>query len=184
MKPKLAVIIFFVMFIPFSAYVKLIVLKKPDTLKTASATTKKNNIKIGDTIADLTIPDMSRTEVSLQTEVSKHKLTLINVWATWCGPCRQEMPQLIEIYKKFKDNGFGVISISTDDKRYKLDDFLKEMPLPFLVLHDLKNSISKTYAIEAIPTSIIVKESGEIVKVIVGADPEQIEAEVKKWLIQ
>lgn len=66
---------------------------------------------------DFTMTSMDGTEQSVSTLAAKHRITIIDFWASWCGPCRQEMPQLVELYNAYKDKGLGVIGVSLDEER-------------------------------------------------------------------
>ena len=67
-----------------------------------------------DTIANVQLYDLQRNTANLYDEISKNKLTVIDFWASWCGPCRMEAPNLIEIYNDYKDKGLGFVGISLD----------------------------------------------------------------------
>ena len=92
----------------------------------------------------------------------KGKVVLINFWATWCGPCIAELPDLKRLYDKYKDKGFEILAISGDDKddRQKVIDFAKKREMNFTVLFD--EGVLKQYAITGLPTSIFVDRDGNV----------------------
>ena len=108
------------------------------------------------------------------------KVVLINFWATWCPPCREELPLFEEVYEKYKDRGFVVLAINTDPENLK--DFLKEfgvkLTFPILVGDD---KILDLYPVRGLPTSFLVDREGRIVKVRLGVYRE-LEEDLKKLI--
>jgi thiol-disulfide isomerase/thioredoxin len=112
----------------------------------------------------------------------KGKVVLINFWATWCGPCREEMPAIIALHKKYKDRGLVVLSIASDDTPEPVDALLKDNPLPFTVIYGT-DDMKRTYAVNALPTTVLIDKSGQIVYDIDGYDPKlDFGALVEKYL--
>lgn len=93
------------------------------------------------------------------------KVVLIDFWATWCGPCRAELPNLQKLHAQYSRRGFEIVSISVDEDRAKLDAFLQQTPMPWVVLHGEKgqNATAKYYGVNAVPTTILVDRSGRVV---------------------
>jgi thiol-disulfide isomerase/thioredoxin len=100
----------------------------------------------------------------------KGKVVLVNFWATWCGPCRQEMPEIIALHKKYKDRGLVVLSIASDDTPEPVDALLKDSPLPFTVIYGT-DDMKRTYAVNSLPTTVLIDKSGQIVFDIDGYNP-------------
>jgi thiol-disulfide isomerase/thioredoxin len=86
----------------------------------------------------------------------------INFWASWCGPCRQEMPILDELHQRYEGAGFKVIGITIDEDQSEADAMLKKIPVSFPVLYDSTSSISKMFDVDAMPTSILVDRDGKM----------------------
>ena len=79
------------------------------------------------------------------------QVVLINFWASWCGPCRQEMPHLDAIHKKYQPLGFTVFGVNVEQDREMADKILRDIPVSFPILFDDDNTVSKLYEVDAMP---------------------------------
>lgn len=121
----------------------------------------------GMTIKNFTLPGLDGTPVNLLGEVSKNKITVIDFWASWCGPCRQEMPFMVELYGKYKDKGLGIIGISLDEDSDAWKAATQQLNIPWVQMSDLKgweNVIAKHFCVTSIPHTIVVDQQGKILK--------------------
>ena len=90
------------------------------------------------------------------------KVVLIDFWATWCPPCRGEVPHVVEAYKKFHDKGFEIIGISLDKSKEALVNFTKENGMTWPQYLDADNGISEKNGIESIPTMWLIDKQGRL----------------------
>jgi peroxiredoxin len=135
--------------------------------------------------ADLSfkVKDMDGKEVSLA--ALKGKVILLDFWATWCGPCKVEIPGFVELQTKYKDQGLQVLGFSVDDPVEKLKPFATQykMNYPVLVGRD-RNDVQDAYGpLWGIPTTVVIGRDGKICKRHMGmATKEQFEKEIKALL--
>ena len=106
------------------------------------------------------------------------KVILLNIWATWCAPCRVEMPSLERLHKKFAGTDFRVVAVSVDGDPFHLEDseappgimaFANGLGLTFDILHDPSGAIRANYQTYAVPESFVIDREGIIVKKVIGA---------------
>ena len=104
------------------------------------------------------------------------KVVLVDFWATWCGPCIAEMPNVLAAYEKYHDKGFEVVGISLDTDRKALETFLKEKEIPWTILHEepqgegWQHPLAAYYGITGIPTVILVGRDGKVVSMDVRGE--------------
>lgn len=99
------------------------------------------------------------------------EVVMINFWATWCGPCRQEMPLLDELYSRYSRVGFQLLGVNIDDDSGKAVDMVAELGVSFPVLFDADKSVSERYEVEAMPVTILVDRNGTVRHVHHGYKP-------------
>jgi peroxiredoxin len=126
----------------------------------------------GEQASDFSLRDLNNKEVSLSDY--KGKVVLVNFWATWCGPCKVEMPHLDKMDKDFESRGFEVLSISTDDARAAtgVKPFIKKNGYQFTVLLDKSTSVvSKYNPAKTVPYTAIIDREGRIAHTHMGYNP-------------
>jgi thiol-disulfide isomerase/thioredoxin len=89
-------------------------------------------------------------------------VVLINFWASWCGPCREEMPLLNALHKKYQPLGFTVLGVNVEENVDGARSFLKNVPVDFPILLDNTNKVSKQYKVVAMPTTVVVDRDGNM----------------------
>lgn len=103
---------------------------------------------------------------------NKPKVTLLDFWATWCGPCRMTLPILGRLYEKWGSRGLEVVGISSESESV-LENFYKEHPSPYPLYRDATEAMWRRYGISAVPTLMLLDENGYILKVWPGAPNER-----------
>jgi thiol-disulfide isomerase/thioredoxin len=111
------------------------------------------------------------TDSNLRLSEQRGQVVLINFWASWCGPCRQEMPLLEEMQKKYSKLGFTVLGVNVDKDINKADKILKDIPVSFPVLYDNEGVVSKLFDVSAMPTTVIVDRDGNMRYLHMGFKP-------------
>jgi thiol-disulfide isomerase/thioredoxin len=92
----------------------------------------------------------------------KGQVVMINFWASWCGPCRQEFPALDQIYAKYKPMGFTLVAINVESEKADAEKFLAATPASFPILFDPENKVSSSYGVSAMPTTVLVDRQGRV----------------------
>ena len=116
-------------------------------------------------IPDFTLPDMNGQEQSIMKEVEKNKLTIIDFWASWCGPCRAEMPSVVGLYEEYKDRGLGIVGISLDENGGDWKTAVETMNMKWTQLSDLQgwnNKAARMFDVNGIPFTMIVDTEGRL----------------------
>ena len=88
------------------------------------------------------------------------EVVMLNFWASWCGPCRQEMPLMNDIYQEYKDLGFTILAVNVDEDSADADRFLSAVPVDFPVLYDKQSKVSEMYQVDAMPTTVLIDRDG------------------------
>ncbi len=144
------------------------------------------HVGIGSQAPGFNAIDMSRTDGSLKTLSDyRGKVVLLNIWATWCGPCREEMPSMEQLHKAFDGQGLAVVAVSVDnrDMDKAIRDFVKEFSLTFDVLHDREELFRAVYPYRAVPETYVIDKSGTVRRKWIGPDDWNSESN-RKFIAQ
>ena len=118
---------------------------------------------------DFTLKSLSGEEVSLSQHRGKY--VLVNFWATWCGPCKMEMPSLETLYQRFKSKNFSLLAISNDMFGAKIvEPFIKAHGLSFPILLDQQLQASNKFGVVSLPTTFMIDPKGNIIGELRGAE--------------
>ncbi|MFY0536137.1 TlpA disulfide reductase family protein [Nannocystis pusilla] len=111
------------------------------------------------------------------------KLVLVDFWASWCEPCRRELPELEALYKRHQASGLELVGVSMDEARGDAEAFLRDVPVSFPMIFDEGQALAKSWSPPKMPTLYVVDKDGKIVKVIAGeVKVAELEAEVTQRL--
>ena len=134
-----------------------------------------------DAVPTFTLKDLNGADQNLETLLGEHKAVLINFWATWCPPCREEIPDLIRLQEKYKDASFTILGVNVGESQAKVSAFVKKIGINYPVVLDQDNVVSEQYGVVGIPTSLLVNSKSRIIGEYHSAGPELF-ADVEKAL--
>ena len=107
-----------------------------------------------------TLPSRAGDNVSLDS--LKGKVVMLNFWASWCGPCRTEMPLLEQMHKRYSSLGFTMVGVNVEANTADAERWLKDTPVSFPVLFDRESKVSKMYDVSAMPSTVFIDRKGNI----------------------
>ena len=99
---------------------------------------------------------------SLALDDLRGQVVMINFWATWCAPCRKEMPLLDQLYKRYSKLGFTLVGVNVEEDPSGAGGYLEETPVSFPILFDAQNQVSELYDVNAMPTTVLVDRQGNM----------------------
>ena len=109
---------------------------------------------------DFSLAEMAGKAVNLGQ--FKGQVVMINFWASWCGPCRKEMPVLEQLHRKYKPLGFTLLGVNVEPDSNDAIEWLKGTPVSFPILLDTESKVSKLYAVQGMPSTVIVDRKGQV----------------------
>ena len=116
---------------------------------------------------DFTLPLLTGENGTLS--AYKRKVVILNFWATWCQPCRAEMPSMETLYQRFKNRGLEILAVDLGEDTATIRQFVRSNRYTFPVLMDENGKVSSLYGIEVIPTTYIIDRGGKIIATIIGS---------------
>jgi peroxiredoxin len=125
------------------------------------------NVSVGREAPDFVLPDLDGNEVAL----SDHRgdVVLINFWATWCPPCRVEMPDMEAVYREHKGDGFEILGVDQREPKELVEEFVTERGFSWIFLLDEDFDVSREYSATSIPRSILVDRDGSVAHIWSGS---------------
>lgn len=150
-----------------------------------TATSTARALVPGDAPPAIDMPDQAGDKVDLN--ALKGKVVLVDFWASWCGPCRQEMPVLEAFHKKYAEQGLVIVGVNIDTNPKKMNNFLRGTPASFRIVQDRKLSVAARYEPSTMPSSYFIGKDGKIRYVHTGfqkQDTAHLEARIKSLLAE
>ncbi|MBQ6770922.1 MAG: AhpC/TSA family protein [Bacteroidales bacterium] len=124
---------------------------------------KQERLEVGQPFIDFTLQTKAGESVKLAEVIAQNKLTLVDFWASWCGPCRKENPVVKAAYEQFHELGFEVVGVSVDQDEAAWLQAVEEDQLPWTQVRDSENKVSEAYLIYYIPSNFLFDQNGTMV---------------------
>lgn len=141
---------------------------RPNELPRGQSAAARISVQIGAPAPDFVLWDLDSKPLSLTSQ--RGRVVLLNFWATWCGPCRVEMPAMQQLYEEFNRRGFQILAVSTDAQGAAVTrPFSDALGLTFPILHDSDFQVGLTYGARTLPMTFLVDRQGVIRHRIFGA---------------
>ena len=125
---------------------------------------------------DFTLKDAAGKSVSLKGELASHKAVLVNFWATWCPPCREEIPGLIKLQAKYAAKGFTVLGVVIGESAAKVTSFAGKAGINYPLVLDSDQGVAESYHVVGIPTSFLIASDGKILGEYHAYTPDLVSA--------
>ena len=109
---------------------------------------------------DFTLKSQNGSNVKLSE--LRGQVVMVNFWASWCGPCRQEMPLLEELYQRYQGMGFSILGVNVEEDSAAAKKMLRDVSVSFPILFDTKNEASRAYDVSAMPSTFMVDRDGKL----------------------
>ena len=159
-----------VVFISFGVIFALSVPKNNATPENPNAILQETHTSAAENkpAPDFTLKNLQQQSLTLSQ--LKGKVVMLNFWASWCEPCKEEMPSMQRLYKQMQGKPFEIIAVSIDKEESKMKEFLTKFPVTFPILRDPDEQIAKKhYAITGVPETFVIDSKGNIIRHVIGS---------------
>ncbi|HEX2540129.1 MAG TPA: TlpA disulfide reductase family protein [Caldimonas sp.] len=129
-------------------------------LALAASTIASGAIAPQSSAPDFTLRTMEGPNLRLKEQ--RGRVVMVNFWATWCGPCRQEMPQLERLHRKYKSTGLVLLGVNVDDDPKKAAEVAAKLGVSFPMLYDTDKAVSKLYDLATMPSTVLIDRDGTV----------------------
>jgi len=148
----------------------------------AAATNNHTAVSESDKLPDFTLTSLTGDEVNLR-RLEGQKVVVVNFWATWCGPCRHEIPDFNDVYSRYRERGVEFLGIAVDESpETVVPEFLQDNPISYPILLGSPD-LTFRYGVRGLPTTFIIDRAGKITKRTIGAmSTQMLETELDKLL--
>jgi peroxiredoxin len=120
------------------------------------------------------VPDFQLHDLDGQTynsQALRGKVVFLNFWATWCAPCRLEMPEMEHLFQAFRKRPFTMLAVAMQQRREQVAPFFKELNLRYTALLDIEGEVSQRFAVRGLPTTLLIDCSGHLIGKVTGPRP-------------
>ena len=164
-KSTFLAVVFFAAFAAFSLKVK------SDVARSQALQSFSVAVSQGSRPPEFLLESTEGTAYRLEDTVAGSRVVLINYWATWCPPCRIELPQLERLYSRYRDSGLQILAVDVGEDEETVREFLGRRSVSFPVLLDPERHVAVQYHVEAFPTTIVLDSEGRVIDVVEGLQP-------------
>ena len=151
--------------------------------ESSGASGRPTAVKIGELAPEIDLPSLGGDQITLS-KLQGHPI-IVNFWATWCGPCRQEFPALVRKYKQYQEQGLVIVAVNTGDPNS--DDgvltFARNTLVNFPIVRDTDERAARMYNVRGLPTSIFIDRKGIVRDILVGGPMDEVFIDQKFALI-
>lgn len=129
----------------------------------------------------------SRSGENVKLSELRGDVVMVNFWASWCGPCRKEMPLLDDLQEQYRDYGFTILGVNVDEDRDAAMKLLEHVPVDFPILFDPESRVSELYGVDAMPSTYLVDRDGKLRYLHRGYKPgyeDAYEEQVKELVLE
>lgn len=138
---------------------------------------------VGSNAPQFSLKNLAGNNVGLRQVVGENKVTLVNFWATWCPPCRKEIPELNKIYSNYRNKSVEILGVNLQEDAQTLASFVANNEMKFPVLLDIDGKIGEKYRVYYIPTTFVLDRKGKIREIIQGgASYERLKDAIERTL--
>lgn len=149
----------------------------------SNLTKDDKKVEKGDEAGDFKLSQVNENNdlESVQLSDLKGKGVMLNFWATYCEPCKVEMPYMEKLYPEYKDKGVEIVAVNLDATQIVIDKFLDKYDLTFPIVHDTKSQVLDQYGVEPLPSTFFINPDGEVEEIVEGAlTLDKLEGHLKK----
>ncbi len=128
----------------------------------------QEKVKEGEIAPNFSLQELNGDKTYVLHDEFKDKGIMLNFWATYCEPCKDEMPHMDELYPKYKEKGVEIIAVSLDSSELIINNFLDDYDFSFPIVHDKRGEVMELYDVFEIPSTFFINKNGEVERIISG----------------